>query len=84
MGKHNLKGQAAPAITLPNFDGTDYTFTPGQNGRPTVLFFYPESGTYVLRIASNFIYEIIPDLQLLGSYGCTKEVCQFRDALSGE
>lgn len=39
---------------------------------------------YVLRIVSNFNYKIIPDLQLSGSYGCTKEVCQFRDALSGE
>jgi len=61
-GKHALIEKTAPTITLPNSDGSDYTFTPGQSGRPTALFFYPESG----------------------SFGCTKEVCQFRDALSEE
>jgi len=40
-----LVGQKAPEISLPNHDGTTYTFTPGASGRPTAVFFYPESGT---------------------------------------
>jgi len=40
-----LVGQKAPEISLPNHDGTTYTFTPGAGGRPTAIFFYPESGT---------------------------------------
>ncbi|KAH8114361.1 thioredoxin-like protein [Phellopilus nigrolimitatus] len=62
MTKHPLIGKKAPEISLPNFDGSTYTFTPGASGGPTALFFYPQSGTY----------------------GCTKEACQFRDALSEE
>ncbi|THH11029.1 hypothetical protein EW145_g937 [Phellinidium pouzarii] len=62
MPKHSLIGKRAPEISLPNSDGTTYTFTPGASGGPTVIFFYPQSG----------------------SYGCTKEACQFRDSLSEE
>ncbi|KLO12227.1 AhpC-TSA-domain-containing protein [Schizopora paradoxa] len=40
-----LVGQKAPEFTLPNHDGSTYTFTPGASGRPTAIFFYPESGT---------------------------------------
>jgi len=56
----SLIGKTAPAITLKNYDGESYTFTPGESGLPTALFFYPESG----------------------SYGCTKQACQFRDAIA--
>ncbi|PPQ65863.1 hypothetical protein CVT26_000797 [Gymnopilus dilepis] len=57
---HSLIGKTAPSITLKNYDGQDYTYTPGESGLPTALFFYPESGTY----------------------GCTREACQFRDAIA--
>ncbi|KAF9478199.1 thioredoxin-like protein [Pholiota conissans] len=60
MTYQTLIGKTAPAITLKNYDGESFTFTPGEKGVPTVLFFYPESG----------------------SYGCTKEACQFRDAIA--
>jgi peroxiredoxin Q/BCP len=60
MTYHSLIGKEAPAITLQNFDGEPFTFTPGASGLPTALFFYPASGTY----------------------GCTKEACQFRDAIA--
>jgi len=60
MSYHSIFGKEAPAITLNNYDGESFTFTPGASGLPTVLFFYPASGTY----------------------GCTKEACQFRDAIA--
>ncbi|KAF8194175.1 peroxiredoxin Q [Pholiota molesta] len=60
MAYQTLIGKTAPAISLKNYDGETFTFTPGEKGLPTVLFFYPESG----------------------SYGCTKEACQFRDAIA--
>lgn len=60
MPYRSLIGKTAPTITLPNYDGESYTFTPGTKGIPAALFFYPESG----------------------SYGCTKEACQFRDAIA--
>jgi len=62
MTKHALQDEKAPPISLPNFDGETFTFTPGDEGRYAVVFFYPKSG----------------------SYGCTKEVCQFRDALTND
>jgi len=60
MSHRTLIGKPAPAITLPNYDGESFTLTPGAKGIPTVVFFYPKSG----------------------SYGCTKEACQFRDAIA--
>ncbi|KAI9058426.1 AhpC-TSA-domain-containing protein, partial [Trametes sanguinea] len=59
MARHPLIDKPAPTFSLPGADGQTYTVTPGAKGVPTVLFFYPKSGTY----------------------GCTKEACQFRDAL---
>jgi len=59
---HFLIGKPAPPLTLPNHDGETYTMTPGANGVPISLFFYPESG----------------------SFGCTKEACDFRDALAAK
>lgn len=44
MPYRSLIGKTAPVITLPNYDGKSYTFTPGEKGVPTALFFYPESG----------------------------------------
>ncbi|KAF4617246.1 hypothetical protein D9613_005847 [Agrocybe pediades] len=60
MSFQSLIGQKAPAITLQNYDGESFTFTPGEKEIPTALFFYPQSG----------------------SYGCTKQACQFRDAIA--
>ncbi|GLB38493.1 putative redoxin [Lyophyllum shimeji] len=60
MSHHTLIGKQAPAISLPNYTGETFTLKPGETGVPTVLFFYPSSG----------------------SYGCTKEACQFRDAIA--
>ncbi|KDR82771.1 hypothetical protein GALMADRAFT_238291 [Galerina marginata CBS 339.88] len=60
MSYQTLIGKTAPAITLKNYDGESFTFTPGENGLPAALFFYPQSG----------------------SYGCTKQACQFRDAIA--
>ncbi|PPQ77479.1 hypothetical protein CVT25_011348 [Psilocybe cyanescens] len=60
MSYQSLIGKPAPPITLDNYDGQSFTFTPGEKGLPTALFFYPESG----------------------SYGCTKQACQFRDAIA--
>ncbi|PPQ63624.1 hypothetical protein CVT24_004377 [Panaeolus cyanescens] len=55
-----LIGKEAPVITLPDSNGEVFSFKPGQLGIPTVLFFYPESG----------------------SYGCTRQACQLRDAVA--
>ncbi|KAJ7212144.1 peroxiredoxin Q [Mycena pura] len=60
MSHRSLVGKPAPAITLPNYDGENFTLTPGEQGLPIALFFYPKAG----------------------SYGCTKEACQFRDAIA--
>ena len=46
MSYQSLIGKPAPPITLKNYDGQDYTFTPGATGLPTALFFYPQSGTF--------------------------------------
>lgn len=62
MAWQSLIGKQAPSLTLTNYNGDPYTLTPGKNGVPIALFFYPKSG----------------------SYGCTKEACQFRDALAGK
>lgn len=59
MSKHTLLGQPAPALSLPDANGTTYELKPGAQGKPTAVFFYPKAGTY----------------------GCTREVCAFRDAL---
>ncbi|KAH9042081.1 peroxiredoxin Q [Lactarius pseudohatsudake] len=56
---HPLLGKSAPALSLPNADGTTYEFKPGTQGKPSAVFFYPKADTY----------------------GCTREVCSFRDAL---
>ncbi|CAA7261488.1 unnamed protein product [Cyclocybe aegerita] len=60
MTFQSLIGKPAPSITLPNYDGQTFTFTPGGTGLPAAIFFYPHAGTY----------------------GCTREACQFRDAIA--
>jgi peroxiredoxin Q/BCP len=60
MPYRDLIGKPAPSISLLNYDGESFTFTPGEKGVPAALFFYPQSG----------------------SFGCTKQACQFRDAVA--
>jgi len=59
MPAHPLLGQPAPSVTLNDDSGKDYTISPASIGIPTIIFFYPTSGTY----------------------GCTREACDFRDAV---
>ncbi|KAF8158391.1 peroxiredoxin Q [Crassisporium funariophilum] len=46
MSYQSLIGKPAPTIMLPNYDGEAFEFKPGEQGTPSVLFFYPESGSY--------------------------------------
>jgi hypothetical protein len=46
--KHPLVGNPAPALSLPNADGTTYELKPGGEGKPTAVFFYPKAGAYLL------------------------------------
>jgi hypothetical protein len=45
MSHRTLIGKPAPIITLPNYDGEEFTLTPGVKG-PTVIFFYPKAGMF--------------------------------------
>ncbi|KAK2465244.1 hypothetical protein APHAL10511_002598 [Amanita phalloides] len=55
-------GTKALPFALPNHTGVVVHVTPGENGQPIALLFYPESG----------------------SFGCTKQACQFRDAVAAK
>jgi len=79
--KHPLVGQPAPVVSLPNADGTTYELKPGAQGKPTAVFFYPQAGAFPCQRVDTpclVIWGIMPD-----TYGCTREVCSFRDALTG-
>ena len=82
MSYQDLIGKTAPSIKLLNYDGEPFTFTPGQKDVPTALFFYPESGMNAI----FFFYLSLRSLMYsaLGSYGCTKQACQFRNAIAGK
>ena len=77
---HPLIGKPAPQLSLPDSNGQTYTLSPDTLAKPVVIFFYPKAGkrhvTVVLALS-------IPTLHV-GTYGCTKEACEFRDALVGE
>ena len=45
-----LVGKPAPAFSLPNHDGSTFEFKPGSSGRPTAIFFYPQSGAWCYHI----------------------------------
>src|SRR5258708_38151732 len=74
----SLIGKLAPSFTLKNYDGEDFTFIPGEKPIPTAIFVYPLAGMIfgflVLRILRH--YDV-------GSFGCTQQACQFRDAIAG-
>jgi peroxiredoxin Q/BCP len=71
----------APPFSLPDSNGETFTFTPGQSGLPTAVFFYPRAGVASHdHLVSRRTYY---DACFVGSIGCTVEVCQFRDAIAG-
>jgi hypothetical protein len=41
MSKHPLINKPAPTVTLPDSNGESFTFTPGQQGKPAIVFFVP-------------------------------------------
>lgn len=80
MSKHPLLGQPAPALSLPNSEGTTYEYKPGAQGKPSAIFFYPKAGACSRLPTSCLVsYRGV----YAGTYGCTREVCAFRDALAG-
>lgn len=82
---HPLIGKSAPSFELPGADGETYTLTPGSKGVPVALFFYPKSGTPPPSLSHHRRTVHAHTLRYAtGSYGCTKEACQFRDALAGK
>ena len=78
----SLIGKSAPPFKLKNYDGQDYGVNPGKTGLPLVIFFYPESGQYMRCTAPKVT--MCPFLINTGSYGCTQQACQFRDAVTSE
>lgn len=76
MSPSSLIGKIAPTFILKNHDNTDYEFK-AEGGTPTAIFFYPKSGRWL----NSCSFEQSDDT--LGSFGCTREACQFRDALVG-
>jgi peroxiredoxin Q/BCP len=79
MSKHPLLGQTAPTLSLPNADGTTYEFKPGASGKPAAVFFYPKAGAF----SGQFVTLVSYRGDHTDTYGCTKEVCGFRDAMNG-
>ena len=83
MSHQALIGKPAPTFTLLNYDGENFTLRPGEGGLPIALFIYPKSGTDPHCTGFGPCKSLIT-WQLIGSFGCTKEACQFRDAIAGE
>jgi hypothetical protein len=50
--------------------------------KPIALFFYPEAGKHPFT-CSGPNYCVYPFRCRAGTFGCTREACQFRDALVG-
>ncbi|KAJ2933805.1 hypothetical protein H1R20_g3258, partial [Candolleomyces eurysporus] len=76
-GFEDLIGKPAPSFTLPNYDGQPFEFMPGGSGLPTALLFYPQSGQHgpLNSISKQLTHPFV------GSYGCTQQICSFRDAV---
>jgi len=43
---HPLVGKSAPSFSALNANGENLNFTPGSDGNPTVLFFFPQAGSF--------------------------------------
>ena len=80
MTRSPLVGKPAPPLELPDANGETYKLEPDKAGVPIALFFYPKSGVYP---SMPLLALWRAHLNLSGSYGCTKEACEFRDALTG-
>ena len=80
--KHPLIGKPAPVLSLPNADGTTYELKPGAEGKPTAVFFYPKAGAFPCSLLTRSVCHLTWG-PCIGTYGCTREVCGFRDALTG-
>ena len=83
MSNHPLIGKPAPVLSLPNADGTSYEIKPGAEGKPTAVFFYPKAGAFPLSTTWSLVSPVRNIRPCTGTYGCTREVCGFRDALTG-
>ena len=84
MSNHPLLGKPAPALSLPNADGANYELKPGGQGKPTAVFFYPKAGACPGFPADPLVLRYLTIRGIhTGTFGCTKEVCAFRDALTG-
>ncbi|PSR74834.1 hypothetical protein PHLCEN_2v9548 [Hermanssonia centrifuga] len=81
MTRSPLTNKPAPAISLPNANGETYNLAPESAGVPVALFFYPKSGAR--STVWNPCRAPLSDNTPPGSFGCTKEACEFRDALAG-
>ena len=70
-----LIGQQAPSITLPNENGETYTVTPGADGLPLVLFFYPKAGTYGCTKEACFFRDAIAGKSVMNGnrYRCQRQ-----------
>lgn len=77
-----LTDKPAPPFSLPDANGQTYTLNPESVGRPVIIFFYPKSGMSQLGLSSD-LGSLTTCCMRLGTYGCTKEACEFRDALVG-
>ena len=78
---HPLLNKPAPTITCPNADGEDFTFTPGASGKPAVVFFVPSVGMWTTLLPPHPFVNLACHT---GTYGCSREMCGFRDQLIGE
>ena len=85
-----LTDKPAPSLSLLDANGETYTLEPDKVGKPVVIFFYPKSGTCRQFIATpkssnrSYTKRTLCAVNPTGTYGCTKEACEFRDALVGE
>jgi len=50
----SLIGKLAPSFTLKNYDGEDFTFTPGEKPLPTAIFVYPLAGMVLSVLVLGF------------------------------
>ncbi|KAF7365248.1 Peroxiredoxin Q [Mycena venus] len=78
MSHRSLIGKPAPAITLPNYDGESFTLTPGRERIADRSFLLPQ----IRYVGEFFGIQLCEHTFFSGSYGCTKEACQFRDAIA--
>lgn len=86
MAPHPLINESVPEFSLPDANGHMFKFPPEEQGvrvkKPIALFFYPEAGKH------SCIDMLRPEvlcssIRCTGTFGCTREACQFRDALVG-